>query len=59
MSLSNHQDDLANFFTGLGLQRRASKELAEMLCKINEMIELLEERNARVAGESAEGGTNG
>jgi hypothetical protein len=38
-----HEEELANFFTGLGLPRRASKELADTLCEFGEVCEALKE----------------
>lgn len=43
MSLRVHEDDLANFFTGLGLPRRASKDLANTVCEFDEVCEALKE----------------
>jgi hypothetical protein len=43
MSLRQHEDDLANFFTGLGLPRRASKDLANTVCEFDEVCEALKE----------------
>jgi hypothetical protein len=43
MSLRVHESDLANFFTGLGLHRRVSKELANTVCEFDEVCEALKE----------------
>ena len=43
MSLRVHESDLANFFTGLGLPRRASKDLANTVCEFDEVCEALKE----------------
>jgi uncharacterized protein YgfB (UPF0149 family) len=43
MSLRRHQDDLTNFLTGLGLPRRASKDLANTICEFDEVCEALKE----------------
>jgi hypothetical protein len=62
-SLRKHEEDFANFFTGLGLQRRAAKDLAEVICRFAEITDALEEladvKQITVARRSVEGGTDG
>jgi len=62
-ALRKHEEDFANFFTGLGLPRRASKDLAEVICRFGEITDALEEladaREVKMARRGVEGGTDG